>query len=213
MVAVLGAIIGIIYMTSFPALAMASPQEVTKFIEGKEGAPVRPGEVFFFKGPIMRTTAWEATRTALLEGSDKTVDLTHAELNGWLSAKFKPGAAPTGEDSSGILIMPGVPNIYIDADVIHFSIPADLTIIGTRYACTVLGTGRIADVGNVLQFEIETVHIDSAKVPYVGLLGIRIVDTLLKAYSSSAEFIAMQDAWSRVESFEQSRGVVRLQLR
>ena len=128
-------------MMSFSALEMSSRAEEKKFNEGKAVSPSRPGEVYFLKGPIMRTRAWEAKRLEVLEGRNVTVDLNHAELNGWLSGKFRPAAAPSDEVKTNVLIIPGVPNVYVDTDVIHFSLPTEVILFGTSYKYTVLGTG------------------------------------------------------------------------
>ena len=210
-----GAFIGALYLASFPALGMSNQQEARKFIEGKEGEKIRPGEVVYFKGLRSQTAgAWEAKRVALFDGAAGSVDLSHMELNAWLGSKFLPaGATPASGAKPNLLIIPGVPNVYIDQAIVYLSIPTELVMFGSSFDYTVISAVKIVEVDGVNQFQMVSVNVESAGVPLVGFLGKRIVETLLQAYSGTNEFTSMRDAWARVDSVEQTEGRVRLQLR
>ena len=212
--AVVGLVIGVLYLASFPALGMSSKLEVTRFVEGKAKSESRPGETFFFRGLSLQSRAWELKRLALFNGEASAVELSHAELNAWLEYQFRPVAVPAATESqTNLLIIPGVPNVYMGTEIVYLSFPTKLVLYGSRHDYTIICAFKIMDIAGVNQFRLVSLNIESAGIPFAGYLGQKIVDTLLQAYSGSDEFASMQNAWARVDSVRQFEGGIRLTLR
>ncbi|HAV12209.1 MAG TPA: hypothetical protein DCX06_01765 [Opitutae bacterium] len=213
LVAMFGALLGAYYMASFPALAFNQNLEIEKFNEGKAGRLAAPGDLYYMEGPLLRTRAWEAKRQALIGGQPGVVDLNHAELNAWLAAKFRPAEAPEEGEAPSVLVIPGVPNVYFAEEIVYISLPTEIIVFGKSHEHTIVAIGRIENQDTTAAFNILNLRIDNAVMPLVNQLGPHLIGTLLKAYAGSDEFISIQEAWSRVESVEQSEGTLRLKLR
>lgn len=211
--ALIGAFLGGLYMASFPAMALKSQGEFDKFKEERLGISPRPGDIYLMQGVLRSTQTWEAKRQAWIDGGTEAIDFSHRELNAWLAAKFKSATTPSDEDAPKVMIIPGVPNIYIGTDIIYLSLETEFVIYGASYLRTIFVTGTIDDSSGDVEFDIETLNIENAVVPFVDILGRRIVKTLLKAYSKSDEFVLIEEAWSRIQSVEQSDGNLLFQLR
>ncbi len=210
--AVVGVLAGVIYLSSFSALAFSGEKDLSAFIEDRAKKPIKPGDLFFMEGAVLRSNTWQSKRQSLLSGVPGTVDLAHGEFNAWLASKFRPAAAPSGDEQTNLMILPGVPNAYFSADAIYLSLPTEIILFGSSHKYTVFAKGHLAADGEP-QFVLESLNVSNASVPWVGFIGQRLIDTLLKAYADSDEYLAIEAAWSRVESVEQSSGVLRMQLR
>lgn len=210
--ALFGAVLGALYMASFPATPLNNARDLAKFEEAQEDAYSSPKDIYYMQGPNSTVKTWIDKRQAWVDGNLDAVEFTHREVNAWLSAKFKPATAPSGEGAPKMLIVPGVPNIHITKYLITLSLPTSFIINGKTYSRTVIVTGVFDDSGDSVEFSMKSVRIDSASVPLVDIIGHRIVDTLLKAYTGSDEFLAIESAWSSVTSVELSDGIIRLQL-
>ncbi|MEN8842441.1 MAG: hypothetical protein ABF323_00450 [Lentimonas sp.] len=211
--ALLSALLGCLYMAAFPAPSFKDERALAKFQEDRQDTLSRPGDIYFMQGPSSRDQAWIAKRQAWVDGDTKNITFSHGELNAWLAAKFKVATAPSNEDGPKVFIIPGVPNIYVSAELITLSLQTEFIIFGNNYTRTAIITGAIDDSSGRAEFTIKSLSIDNAVVPFISVLGRRIVDTLLQAYSGSEEFTMIKEAWLKVESVNQSDGSLCFQIR
>jgi len=199
LMALFGAFLGFFYMTTFAAQAFSSQPEYEASLEGLEEpipAP-KPGDAYYIEGDVSRTRAWEPKRAQLAAIGAQTVKFTEGEINAWMTAKFRPGAAPAGEEQPSVLIVPGVPNVAIAAEgVVYFNLPTTITIYGATSDFTISSRCGLSADG----LEFHSVSVSSAKVPWPSLLGAEIIGVLAKGYQSTQEYKIVSDAFARAES-------------
>lgn len=212
LVALVGMLLGALYLSSYPALAFSGEKDLNSFLEGKADRPVRPGDFYYMEGSALRTSEWEKKRNLLLGDASGMVELTHGEFNGWLASKFRAPPPASGDDAGSVLISPGVPTVYFDETNIYFNLPTEIVFFGTSRKYSISAKGQLSDGGPV-QFKIDSIHFNNAGVPLGNILGKQIMGMLMKAYTSTEEFIEMHGAWARIESIEQGDGVIRIQKR
>jgi hypothetical protein len=207
-----GAFLGFLFLASVSPKAFKSVADLQDYLEKRTEAKLL--DQTYLEGPVARGRSWEQKREALLNGSDTTVELSAGEINAWMSAKFrKPGAAPTGEEAEGILILPGVPNFFIDArEGFFFNLPTEVTIYGSAHNCVIIAQGHFS-AGPQVAFQMDALHVNDAAIPVLGGLGDKLVGALLQAYSQTDEFVAFQKAWQKVESVELVADTIHLKLR
>lgn len=213
LVALLGAVLGFIFLASVPPKAYQSVEELQAFLEKSSESSLL--DASYFEGPVARSRSWEQKRSALLEGSGVTVELSSAEINAWLASKFRQAAPPVSEEDeeSSVMILPGVPNLFIDADAGFFlNIPADVSIYGSEHSWMVVAQGHFTD-GLQVKFEVDALHVNGAAIPVVGGLAGRFLDALFQAYSQSEELIVFEKAWAKMESVELVEDTIHLNLR
>ena len=212
LLALIGAFLGFLLLASVPPKSFKSVADLNDYLEKNPEAKLL--DVSYFEGPVSRDRSWEQKREALLNGSATTVELTAAEINAWMSAKFrKPSAAPAGEDEAGIVILPGVPNFFIDAsEGVFLNLPTKVTIYGSAHDCMMIAQGHFS-AGSQAEFQMDALRVNDAAIPVVGGLGGELVEALLQAYSQTDEFVAFQAAWKKVESVEVVADTIRLKLR
>jgi hypothetical protein len=210
----LGAFLGFLFLASVAPTSYKSVAALQAHLE-KNPAP-KLLERSYFEGPISRDGSWEQKRDAFLNGSDTTVELSAGEINAWLSAKFRQpsSAAPAGdEEEADILVLPGVPNCFIDADEGFFlNLPTEVTIYGSAHDCLIVAQGHFSAAPQAA-FQLDALHANDAAIPLLGGLGDQLVGALLQAYSLTDEFVVFQEAWKKVESVELVADTIRLKLR
>ncbi len=209
----LGAFLGFLFLASVAPKSYKSAAELQDYLE-KNPEP-KLLEQSYFEGPISRSRSWEKKREVLLNGSDTMVELSAAEINAWMSAKFRQpsSSAPAGEKASDILILPGVPNFFIDAaEGVFLNLPTEVTIYGSAHDCLIVAQGHFA-AGPQAVFQLDALRANDAAIPLLGGLGDQLVGALLQAYSQTDEFAAFQAAWQKVESVELVADTIRLKLR
>lgn len=212
LVALFGMLLGAAYLSSYPSIAFSSEKDLNAFLEGKADRLVKPGDIYYMEASTMRTRGWEKKRELLLSGSPGKVELTHAELNGWLASKFRAPPPASGDDSGSVLISPGVPTLYFNETDIYFNLPAEIVYFGNSRKYNISAKGHLSNSGQV-QFDIDSIHFNNAGVPLGNILGDQVMGMLMKAYTSTDEFMEMHGAWARIESIEQGNGVLRIQMR
>lgn len=200
LMALFGAGLGFVYMTSFAAQAFSSQAEY-EASRAKLEQPipgVKPGDAYYIEGAVSRTRSWEPKRLQLSTAGEQTVRFTESEINSWMAAKFRPGVAPSGEDEASFLIVPGVPNVAIvDADTIYFNLPTTISAYGASDDFTI--SARCAlDASGAVKF--DSVNVSSAKVPLPGIIGAKIFDVLAEGYKSTEEYKIVTEALERAES-------------
>lgn len=208
----IGAFLGFLLLVSVPPQSYKSVAALQDYLEKKTEPKLL--DTSYFEGPVSRGRSWEQKREALLNGSDTTVELSAGEINAWMSAKFRqPRAAPKGEEETNILILPGVPNFFIDAaEGFFLNLPTEVTIYGSAHNCLMIAQGHFS-AGPQVAFQMDALHLNDAAIPVLGGLGDQLVATLLQAYSQTDEFLAFQKAWQKVESVELVADTIRLKLR
>ena len=141
----LGAFLGFLFLASVAPKSFKSVADLQNYLE-KNPEP-KLLDRSYFEGPRSSGRSWEQKRDALLNGSATTVELSAGEINAWMAAKFrKPSSAPTGEDDSGIMIIPGVPNFFIDAtEGVFLNLPTEVTIYGSMNNCLIIAQGHFSD--------------------------------------------------------------------
>ncbi|MFT5837456.1 MAG: hypothetical protein ACI9ZV_000961 [Candidatus Azotimanducaceae bacterium] len=205
LMALLGALLGFVYMTTFTPQAFSSQAEYQASLADLEGReepiPVRkPGDAYYIQGIVPRTRSWEPKRLQLSAAGAQTVRFSEGEINSWMTAKFRPGVAPSGEDAPSLLIVPGVPNVAIaDEGTVYFNLPTTISAYGASNDFTISARcGLDASAG--VQF--DSVSISSAKVPLPGIFGAKLYRMLMKGFESTEEYKIISEAFARAESIE-----------
>lgn len=211
-VALLSGSLGFLYLSTYPPVLLSSENDLAKYLEAKDTSGSKPGDVYYFQGSTLRTRTWEVQRQKLLDEQIKSVVLSDGELNAWFSAKFRPVAAPRGDDQPTFLILPGLPNIYISEKGIYISLPTDIIAFGETKKYTVFTKGHFTDSSPV-KFVLDELYLNNSAIPSVGFIGQQIMGTLLKAYSGSDEFEILGKAWDRVESVDVLSNTLHLKLK
>lgn len=201
LLALLGGLIGFIYMTSFKAQAFSSEAEHVVSLEETQGPAARPkpGGAYYLVGDVARTRAWQAKREQLAAAGKQTVKFKEGELNAWMSANLIPGAAPAGEDQASVLIIPGLPNLAIATDgLVYFNLPTIISAYGATNDFTI--SARLVLDADGLQ--LQALSVNSAKVPLPSLLGAKILRFLGQAYQSTEDYKIVSDSFARADSVE-----------
>ncbi|MFQ3225862.1 MAG: hypothetical protein ACI8Z5_002129 [Lentimonas sp.] len=208
LMALLGAVLGFMFLASVEPKSYKSVADLQAYLE--KNTETNLLEMSYFEGPISRSRSWEQKREALLNGSATSVELTSGEVNAWMAAKFRKSSSNPAGDK---VILPGVPNFFIDADEGFFlNLPTDVTIYGSAHKWMVVAQGHFSAGGQV-EFQMDALHVNDAAIPVVGGLADHFVGALLQAYAETDEFIAFQEAWTTVESVELVGDTIRLKLR
>jgi hypothetical protein len=212
LMALVGALSGFLCLASVPPIPFKSVADLNAYLELP--TELKLLDRSYFEGPVSISRSWEQKREALLNGSATTVELTAGEINAWMSAKFrKPSAALAGEGATGIVILPGVPNFFIDASVGFFlNLPTEVTIYENAHNRMMIAQGHFS-AGPQVQFQMSALRVNDAAVPVIAGLGKQLLQALLQAYAQTDEFVACQQAWEKVESVELVAGTMRLKLR
>jgi len=212
LMALLGGLLGFVYLTTFPAQSFATEKEYqTALADSEEEGPVlpHPGNAYFIEGPVVRSRGWETKRQQFSASGPQTIRLSAGELNGWMDAKFRPGAAPAGDDS-GVLIVPGVPNIAFAEDgTVFLNIPTSVSGYGASNDYTVFARCQINTGG----LNFDSVSVSSALVPMPSLLGKKVLEVLAKGYQSTEEYEIVSEAFARAESISVDQGELVFKLR
>ena len=212
LLALAGAILGFLFLISYPPKAYSSVKDRDAFLESKAESEVKPGELYYLKGPVSPGNGWKQKREVLLNGTNTTLEITAGELNAWMASKFRQASPPSGEDPPNFLILPGVPNFFVDvSEGIFLSLPTEVTIYGSNRQLVIFAQGHFTQ-GAEVAFQMDALHVNNAAVPVLGGLANQVAKTLLKAYSETDEFIAFRQAWENVESVEVVAGSIRLKL-
>jgi len=201
LMALFGVLLGFVYMASFSAQAFSSQADYEASLKDIE-EPIpepRPGDGYYIEGEVSQTRSWEPKRDLLGAPGAQTVKFTEGEINAWMSAKFRPGAAISSEDASSILIVPGVPNVaLLEAGTLYFNLPTTITAYGVKSDFTISAHCDLGADG----FQFNSVNVSSAKVPLPNLLGAKILKVLAQGYQSTEEYTILFDAFARADSVD-----------
>lgn len=208
-VAGIGAFLGFLFLASETPKSYKSVAELETYL--KKNPDLELLDRSYFKGPVANGRSWEQKRDVLLNGSNTTVEFSAGEINAWMVAKFRqPKPESNGEGESGVTLIPGVPNCFIDAtEGFFFNLPTKASVYGDLHDCTIVVAGHFS-AGPLVTFEMDSIRVNNAAVP---LIGDQLVEALLSAYAKTDEFVAVQGAWQKVESVELVADSIRLKLR
>jgi hypothetical protein len=187
--ALLGALIGFVYMMTFAAQAFSSEAEYVLSLEDTQGptATPKPGGAYFLVGDVARTRAWKPKRYQLAAADEQTVKFNEGEINTWMTANLCPGAAPAGEDQPCILIIPGLPIVAIATDgLVYFNLSTKITTCGATNDFTI--SARVVLDADGLQ--LQAVSVSSAK----------ILRFLAQGYQSTDDYKIVSGSFSRADS-------------
>ncbi len=211
-VALLGGLLGFLYLSTYEPLVISSAKDLDTYLEAKGLSAPMPGDVYYFQGTTSRGQGWATKRQQLLAGQAVNVDLSEGELNAWFAAKFRPAAAPSGDEAPNLLLLPGAPNVYLSPDGVYVSLSTEIVILGDSSKYTLFCKGHFTE-GTPVKFVMEKLYLNNSAIPVIGMLSQQIVDTLLKAYRGSDEYASFVNVWNRIESLEVGSNTMRLKLR
>lgn len=224
LMALFGALLGFVYMTTFSAQAFASQADYEAFLlqpaqPAKSALPAKivktskvddseeldepnlgpkPGDAYYIEGAVLSSRSWQAKREQLALPGTQSVAFSVGEINAWMAAKFRKGNSSTEtEEGAGILVVPGVPNVGIaDAGEIFINLPVTLTAFGVTDDYTV----SVRCALEATQLKIRSVGVSCAKVPFPQILGAKLVEVLSRGYAATEEYQIIIDAFARADS-------------
>ena len=208
-----GMLLAFSLLVSSPLKRYTSVKDRDVFFEHNAGAGLKPGELYYFEGAVARGREWQPKLAVFLNGTNTVLEVTAAEVNACIASMLRPPSRPPAAESSTIMIVPKMPNLFVDENEgIFFSLPTEVSIFGSHHKLVVCARGHFSP-GSEVTFTMEALYLNNAAIPVLGGLADRVVATLLKGYSESAEFIAFRQAWAKVESAEVVADTIRLKLR
>ena len=213
LIAILGVVLGFLYMVSFEPAVIKTSGELESFKAELAERAVRPGDYYLMQAPAVTVKPWDGKRLALLYGRTGEMTLSHSEINAWLASKFQPSPAPNGANIPNTIIIPGVPNLYFGLYRTHLNLPTEFIVYGKSFKRTISMLVELSKSDDSINCEVMALNIGNARVPFVNLLGEPIFNILLEAYSGSEEFVAMKAALANVESIDSSEGNLHFVLR
>lgn len=208
----IGALSGFLLLASMPLQAFSSMIELQKFRD--QTSKSRLLDATYFRDSVSRGRRWQQQREALLNGSTASVDLSAAELNAWMNATVRQSStAPVKQGRLGGVVLPGVPNCFIDAKQgLYLNLPLQVAIYGIKFDYLIIARGQLVESSKSV-FQLDALRVNAAVVPLPGDFGDWLVARCLQTYSASDGFIALQKAWQTVESIELVADRIRFKLR
>jgi len=197
-----GGLLGFICLLLFPLKAYTSMQERAKVLEERDSLYTLPGDAFYIEGPTSRSSEWTAKRQQLIDGSAATIQISAAEINAWLGAKFRVSAVPTSEGEKGLVLKPDKPNVGITADgTTYLNLPAQISGYGFEGNYVLSAKVRYTAKAPV-RLIVDRLQIGGAAVPLPRITGAKIASAIINSFSSAEEYALIREAWSRVQSIE-----------
>ena len=212
---IIGAVSGFLLLASIPLKSFESPLELESFIEINPQTSLLKG--YCFEGSVTVTPELVRKRAAFLNGHDTMIELTDGEINAWITSEFsKPRSTFSLKDRPGVLILPDLPNFFIDESVgFTFTIPMETIIYGKEHYHLMTVKGYFVEEemeGSFINFGVEEIRINDAKIPLYKGWGNQLLAKLLQPYLKTDEFIQFMKAWSKVDSVEVAANRIRLNL-
>lgn len=216
--AVVGLLLGFLYMSRFPLQAFDSEAEYqaeyqAQLAEREEMALVpgpRPGDAYYIQGPVAQGRFWESKRDLLAAEGARVVKFSAAELNAWLNSSFQPGAVDKDDAEGGILLVPESPNVALtESGAVYFNLPTRLITFGSERDVMISARGDLTKDG----FQIDRLNMSSAKLPFANILGTEFLKLVGASFRESADYQVLSDAFARAESVEVVDGELVFNLR
>jgi len=197
---------------SFPLEAYSSMRERTEALEARESPEPIPGDAFYIEGPTERARQWQTKREQLLDGSVQTMTVTPGEVNAWFETYFRSVPVSADEENRGLTLIPEAPNLGLGEDgEIYLNLPGEIRGYGLDGNYVLSAQVRFAS-GAPADLLVDRLQVGGAAVPLPGLLGARVVSTIIDGFSSAEEYALLSEAWRRVESVEVVNGALVLTL-
>ena len=157
----------------------------------------------YYRGAESPLNDWVQKREIFLAASNASVELADAEINAWIASKFvKPRKPNYGDKRPSILLIPGLPNVFINAsDGISFSLLLEVFVFEKPYSFILICKGKFSEEAPI-RFEATSVRLNEALLPLSEEKKDRLLNAVLKPFYESDEFIALKEAWENVESVE-----------
>lgn len=167
----------------------------------------------YLKGGVSAGSIWQQKRGALLDGRSTQVELSADEINAWLAATFRqPSSTLKNNEKFGVLILPGLPNCFVDADLgLLINVPIKVAAFGSTNDCLLIIQGHFSLEPQV-SFEVESMRVNHAAIPLQAGIGHYVMQMLLRAYSHTDEFVGFEKAWQRIDFVEIDKSVIRMEL-
>lgn len=212
--ALFGAFGGFLFLAASPVQTFTRVANFEEFEEERADRAPRPRDIYYFRGDRDRNPGWEAKRDEVLRGNPDLVTFTHEELNAWITSRFEPGrASDAGESSRNVLIIPGLPNVFIqDEEMLHFSIPVELRVFDWETEGTVFGRASFRENGTP-DLMVRRLYLSGAPLPGISWLEDRVIGLLTRGLGESEEFAAIREAWNEVETVEMRPGAMQIGFR
>jgi hypothetical protein len=208
-----GLLLGVAYMMSFPLKVYSNLEERAAALEGRKSLDSVPGDAFYIEGPTLRNRAWERKREQFLNGGATSLRVTPGEVNAWFAAKFRSANTETGEEESGLTLIPSLPSIGVSEEgTLYLNLPAKIKGYGMDGDHVLSARARYAS-GAPAKLLVEHLQIGGAAVPLPGVLGSRIVSKIIRGFSTAEEYALIREAWKRVESVEIGENALVFSLR
>lgn len=213
--AIIGAISGFMLLAFAPSKSFETVAEQENFIKNYPRESLLNS--YWFEGPVEATPDLAQKRDRFLNSEeDATIEFSDGEINAWISTEFsKPRATFLLKDRPGILILPDLPNFFIDESVgFTFRIPMEIIIYGKAYYNSMIVQGRFVEdpESYFVEFQVETLRINDARIPLNKEWCLRLLTNLLQPYLKTDEFIDLLEAWEVVDSIELVDNTIRLNL-
>ena len=209
----LGGLLGFLYMTTFPAQVFASEKDykasLVSAANGEKRVHSKPGDVYYIEGSTSRNRSWQSKRELIKAVGPQTIHFSADEMNGWISAKLRIQDTEVN-DAPNILIVPGLPKVgLVNGKGLFLKLPVAVTAYGgiIEYVVSVFFNLESS------RFKIESVNINSARVPFPDVIGSRVISALLEGYKSIGEYKIISSAFERIDSATVEDGHLVLLLR
>lgn len=167
-----------------------------------------PFEAYYLKGELDSSQNWQQKRLQVLAATNQPVELSHAELNAWLRAHFRPVA----DTASPQTFEMRAPNIYLSQQIVYISVPFDFSILGLRKQWILFARGSFVGEEKP-QFKFDSLYLNNAALPFAAGYGGSLVSGLLSVFSGAQDYQLLVETWQRIESIQLSANAMQLHLR
>ena len=211
LMALVGALSGFTLLASIPPKSFESIAKYESHLEKNPKHNLL--DVHYFKGSKSPAGEWIQKREILLTASSATVTLTNSEINTWITNTFqKPKVSSSDKEKANILIVPGVPNLFIDAtEGINFSMLLEIVIFGKQIDSLLIGKGYFSEE-NADEFQLSELRLNEATIPLSKKFRDDLLEFLSESFYENDEFVALKKAWEKVDSVELVEDGIRLNL-
>lgn len=211
LIALVGALSGFTLLVSISPEPFGSVTEYESYLEKNPEKDLSSSH--YFRGYSTENRDWVSKRRVLLAGEDTSVELKGSEINAWIIDKFKkPNVFSSEVNKSKLSIAPGLPNCVIDsAEGIHFNMLLEIVAFGKQTDCLLIGKGHFSGEDPV-EFHLSGLRLNKARIPFSEKLQGLLLNSLLKSFYESDEFVLIKEAWEKVDSVELVENEIRLHL-
>ena len=211
LIALIGAFSGFTLLASISPEPFGSVAEYESYLEKNPEQDISGSH--YFRGYSTGNRDWVSKRRVLLTAEDASVELKDSEINAWIIDKFKkPKVSFSERDKPKLYVAPGLPNCFIDpAEGVHFNMLLEIVVFGKQIDCLLIGKGHFSGEDPV-EFHLSGLRLNKALIPFSEKLQGLLLNSLLKSLYENDEFVALKEAWEKVDSVELVENGIRLHL-